>query len=122
MTIDYAILSLFAMYGMISLFINIYKSIGKRKYFVENANIVLLVNNQEQNIERMIREAMESRFVRNIAINGSFIVVDMDSKDDTLKLLKKLENQFPLMEVCSFDERECVFLKEKENHSAKKYT
>lgn len=111
-TIDYAILSLFAMYGIISLFINIYKAIGRKKYFVENANIVLLVNNQEQNIERMIREAMESKFVRNIAINGSFIVVDMDSKDDTLKILKKLENQFPLMEVCSFDERECIFFKD----------
>jgi hypothetical protein len=122
MPINYAILSLFAMYGMISLFINIYKAIGRKKYFVENANIVLLVNNQEQNIERMIREAMESRFVRNIAINGSFIVVDMDSKDDTLKLLKKLENQFPLMEVCSFDERECIFFKEKDTLSAKKYT
>ena len=111
MSINYAILSLLAIYGLLSLFINIFKMIGRKKYLVEKANIVLLVNDQEQNIEGMVREAMESKFVRNIAINGSFIIVDMDSKDDTLKILKKLENQFPLVEVCSYSERECIFHK-----------
>ncbi len=111
MSINYAILSLLAIYGLLSLIINIFKMIGRKKYLVEKANIVLLVNDQEQNIEGMVREAMESKFVRNIAINGSFIIVDMDSKDDTLKILKKLENQFPLVEVCSYSERECIFHK-----------
>ena len=111
MGINYAILSLLAIYGLISLFLNIFKLMGRKKYFVEKANIVLLVNDQEQNIEGMVREALESKFVRNIAINGSFIIVDMNSKDDTLKILRKLENKFPLVEVCSFDERECIFFK-----------
>lgn len=111
MSINYAILSLLAIYGLISLFINIFKLIGRKKYIVEKTNIVLLVNDQEENIEGMVREAMESKFVRNIAINGSFIIVDMDSKDDTLKILRKLENQFPLVEVCSYGERECIFHK-----------
>jgi len=111
MGIEYVILSLFAIYGLIDLFLNIFRMIGRRKYFVDNANIVLLVNDQEENIEGMIRSAMESKFVRNIAINGSFIIVDMNSKDDTLKILKRMENRFPLVEVCSFDERECIFYK-----------
>jgi len=111
MGINYAILSLLAIYGLISLFLDVFKLMGRKKYFVEKANIVLLVNDQEQNIEGMVREAMESKFVRNIAINGSFIIVDMNSKDDTLKILKKLENQFPLVEVCSFDEKDCIFYK-----------
>jgi len=112
MGVEYVILSLFAIYGLIDLFINVFRMIGRKKYFVENANIVLLVNDQEENIEGMVRTAMESKFVRNIAINGSFIIVDMDSKDDTLKILRKLENQFPLIEVCSFDERESIFFKD----------
>lgn len=112
MSVEYAILSLLAIYGLISLFLDIFKIIGRKKYPVEKANLVLLVYDQEQNIERMVREAMESKFVRNIAINGNFIVVDMNSRDDTLKVLRKLENQFPLVEVCSFDERESVFYKE----------
>ena len=112
MGVEYVILSLFAIYGLIDLFINVFRMIGRKKYFVENANIVLLVNDQEENIEGMVRTAMESKFVRNIAINGSFIIVDMDSKDDTLKILRKLENQFPLIEVCSFDERQCIFFKD----------
>lgn len=111
MGVEYAILSLLAIFGLISLFWEIFKLLGRKKYFVEKANLVLLVNDQEQNVERMIHEAMESKFVRNIAINGSFVVVDMDSRDNTLKVLKKLENQFPLIEVCSFDERDCVFYK-----------
>lgn len=112
MGVEYVILSLFAIYGLIDLFLNIFRLIGRKKYFVENANIALLVNDQEENIEGMVRSAMESKFVRNIAINGSFIIVDMDSKDDTLKILRKLENQFPLVEVCAFDERECIFFKD----------
>ncbi|MHB8063913.1 MAG: hypothetical protein ACYDG2_15000 [Ruminiclostridium sp.] len=111
MGVDFAILSLLAVYGLISLCLDIFRLMERKRYFVEKANIVLLVNDQEQNIEGMVREAMESKFVRNIAINGSFIIVDMDSKDDTLKILKKLENQFPLVEVCSFDEKDCIFFK-----------
>lgn len=111
MGINFAIISLFAIYGLISLFLEIFKIIGRKKYFVEKANIVLLVNDQEQNIERMVMSAMESKFVRNIAINGSFIIVDMNSHDETLKILRKLENQYPLVEVCSFDERESIFYK-----------
>ncbi len=111
MDIYFAVLALLAMYGLISLFLDVFKLMGRKKYLVEKANIVLLVNDQEQNIEGMVREAMESKFVRNIAINGSFIIVDMNSRDDTLKILKRLENQFPLIEVCSFDERECIFFK-----------
>jgi hypothetical protein len=111
MSINFAILSLLAVFGLISLFLDIFRLMGRKKYFVEKANIVLLVNDQEQNIEGMVREAMESKFVRNIAINGNFIIVDMDSKDDTLKILRKLENKYPLLEVCSFDERECIFYK-----------
>lgn len=113
MGIDYAVLSLLAIFGLISLFLDIFKLMGRKKYFVEKANLVLLVNDQEQNIERMVRDAMESKFVRNIAINGNFIVVDMNSKDETLKLLRKLENQFPLLEVCSFEDRDCIFYKNK---------
>ncbi len=111
MTIEYALLSLLAIYGLITLFLNIFKFIGRKKYFVESANIVLLVNNQEQHIEGIVREALESKFVRNIAINGSFVIIDMNSKDDTLKILRRLENQFPLIEVCSFDEKESIFYK-----------
>ncbi len=113
MGMDYAILSLLAIYGLISFFLDVFKLMGRKKYFVDKANLVLLVNDQEQNIERMVREAMESKFVRNIAINGNFIAVDMNSSDDTLRVLKRLENQFPLLEVCSFDERECIFYKNK---------
>lgn len=113
MGIDYAILSLLAMFGLISLFLDILKLMGRKKYFVEKANLVLLVNDQEQNIEGLVRDAMGSKFVRNIAINGNFIVVDMNSKDETLKLLRKLENQFPLLEVCSFEDRDCIFYKNK---------
>lgn len=111
MSWSYAILSLFAIYGLISLFLMILKLMGRKKYFVEKANLVLLVKDQEQSIEGMVREAMESKFVRNIAINGSFIIVDMDSKDETYKILKKLEHQFPLVEVCSFGERNSIFYK-----------
>jgi hypothetical protein len=111
MGINYAILALLAIYGLISVFLDIFRLMERKKYFVEKANIVLLVNDQEQNIEGMVREAMDSKFVRNIAINGSFIIVDMNSKDDTLKILRKLENQFPFVEVCSFDEKDCIFYK-----------
>lgn len=109
MTIEYAIISLLAVYGLISLFLNVFKLIGRKKYSVEAANIVLLVKDQEENIEGMVRTALESKFIRNIAINGSFIIMDMDSKDDTLKILKRLEMQLPLIEVCSFEEKDRVF-------------
>ncbi|WP_024832767.1 hypothetical protein [Ruminiclostridium josui] len=109
--IGYIILILFSIYGIFSLFNSLFRLLENKKYYVEKANLVLLVNDQEENIERIIREAMMSRFVRNIAINGSFIVIDMKSKDQTYKILKRLEKQYPLIEVCSFDERESIFYK-----------
>lgn len=108
---SYILLGLFSVYGLISLFRSIFKLLENKKYYVEKANLVLLVNDQEENIERIVREAMMSRFVKNIAINGSFIVIDMKSKDQTYKILKRLEKQYPLVEVCSFDERESIFYK-----------
>ncbi len=109
--ISYIILGLFSIYGVISFFKSIFRLLENKKYYVEKANLVLLVNDQEENIERIVREAMMSKFVRNIAINGSFIVIDMKSKDQTYKILKRLEKQYPLVEVCSFDERESIFYK-----------
>ncbi len=109
--VSYIILGLFSIYGVFSLFKSIFRLLENKKYYVEKANLVLLVNDQEENIEKIIREAMMSKFVRNIAINGSFIVIDMNSKDQTYKILKRLEKQYPLVEVCSFDERESIFYK-----------
>jgi hypothetical protein len=109
--IGYILLALLSVYGLVSIFLNIFRLVGNKKYYVDEANLVLLVNDQEENIERMVREAMESRFVRNISLNGSFIIIDMKSKDDTYKILKRLEKQYPLIEVCTFEERESIFHK-----------
>lgn len=111
MGFDYALVWLMAIYGLFSFFITIFKIIGRKHFASEKANLILVVKDQEENIESMVRDAMNSKFVRGITLTGSFIVLDMDSKDDTLKILKRLEQQFPLLEVCSYEDKESLLTK-----------
>ena len=108
MGMDYALVWLLAVYGLFCFFVSIFKLIDRKKYHNEKANLILVVKDQEDNIEGIIRDAVNNKFVRGIALTGRFTVLDMGSTDDTLKILKKLEQEYPLLDICTYEERDKV--------------
>ena len=86
----------------------------------ENMRVVLIVKDQEEFIEGVIRSfymnrAFENKLSRQVdfcyRIDGDngFIVVDMGSADKTLDILQKLKNTYGSLEVLSVDEKDRIF-------------
>lgn len=83
----YGIIWCFAIYGMLVMIqditrCNTYKKIEK------NVKLIMTVENAEDGVENYIREL---KFGNNFYNN--LVVIDMDSKDDTFKILKELEKE-----------------------------
>jgi len=101
---------LLAVYGVLSLIINIIDSVhpgsGLRSSGVK---MVLLVKNQEETIEGIIRSMFMGDFLRKIGSGHMLTVLDMGSKDKTPVILEKLKKQYESMEVLMAEEKEKVF-------------
>ena len=81
------IIWILCIYGLFSVFqdcVNFYTY----KKLEENIKFVMTVKNVEDGIEQYIRELTYGRNFYN-----NLIVIDMDSTDDTLKILRNLEEE-----------------------------
>ena len=86
-TIIYIIIWCFAVYGFFSLIQDINRNSTYKK-IEENVKIVMFVKNVENGIENYVREISCGRNFYN-----NLVVIDLESKDETLKILKQLENE-----------------------------
>jgi hypothetical protein len=71
--------------------------------------VVLLVKNTEEQIEYIIRNAVKNDFASIVLSDDRILVVDMNSTDNTYRLLEKLRRDYSNIEILGFNERECVF-------------
>jgi hypothetical protein len=60
----------------------------------DKCKMVLFVRDQEEKIEGIIRELYSSKIYKLIGELEKIIVVDMGSSDDTIKILRKMENSY----------------------------
>lgn len=74
-------------YGLSSL-INDYSKFHIYKKNEKNIKLVMTVKNVEDGIEEYIRELTFGRHFYN-----NLVIIDMDSDDETLKILRKLEKE-----------------------------
>lgn len=96
--IIYGLLWCFAIYGMLVMIQEILKVTSYDK-IKENVKLIMLVKNAEDGIENYIREiSLGKNFYNNL------VVIDLDSEDDTVKILEELENENINMKVLTGEE------------------
>lgn len=112
----YIFIFLLASYGAVSLTFCIMNSIRGR--FTESkprVKFVLLVKNNEEIIEGIVRSFFTEGIQEKLMANGSLTVVDMDSQDQTPELLERLKKDYECLMVYRKDEKDRVFTEEDYN-------
>jgi hypothetical protein len=99
-----------AVYGVLSLAISVFDSIRQR---IGNENsrvrLILIIKNQENTIEGIIRNIFRGDFLRRVMSGGKLIVLDMDSTDKTFDILIKLKDDYGCFHVLKGNEKENIF-------------
>lgn len=91
----YGIIWCFAIYGFLVMIQEITRNTTYKK-IEENIKLIMTVKNVEDGIENYIREISLGRNFYN-----NLVIIDLDSDDDTLKILKELEKENINMKVLS---------------------
>ena len=94
----YGIIWCFAVYGMLVMIQEITRNNTYHK-IEENVKLIMTVKNAEEGIENYVRELS---FGRNFYNN--LVVIDMESDDDTLDILKELEKENINMKILNKQE------------------
>ena len=86
------------------------------RLFTQNINIgqtkaklVLIVKNQEDAIEGIVRNIFLSNCLKGISNKCGLTIVDMGSSDDTLKILSKLKSRYKNLEILEADKKDEIF-------------
>ncbi len=105
-----AVICICAAYGFITLVYELIMSIRhKIKYENSMVKLVLVVKNQGEVIEGVLRNILPRDFIRKLMPGGRLTVLDMGSRDDTLDILRRLEREYECIEVLKKSEKEMLF-------------
>ncbi len=96
----YIIIWCLCVYGLMSIFQDISRSSTYKK-IEKNIKLIMTVKNVEEGIENYVRELS---FGRNFFNN--LVIIDMDSNDDTLRILRELEEENVNMKILTKKEGE----------------
>lgn len=100
---------LFAIYGVFSMLVSILNSVRCRiKPENSNMKLVLIVKNQEENIEGVVRNILDEEFLRKMMLN-SISVIDLGSADNTMEILLKLKQRYENLEILDCDKKDNIF-------------
>ena len=94
-------LALYGLFEIIKTIINIYTYTNLKS---DGIYVIIAVKNQEQKIEGFMRSFIfrliygKEEFIKNI------IVTDLDSKDETVNILNKLEKDYECIKVTNWKE------------------
>lgn len=99
-----------AAYGFITLVYELILSVKhKIKYENSMVKLVLVVKNQGDVIEGVLRNILPRDFIRKLMPGGRLTVLDMGSRDDTMDILRRLEREYECIEVLKKSEKETLF-------------
>lgn len=104
------LLCILATYGIISLVHEMVTSIRNRiNYSDSRIKLVLIVKNQGEVIEGVLRNVLSRDSLRKLIPEGRLTILDMGSKDDTLEILRKLEADYECIDVLKRNEMDSLF-------------
>lgn len=99
----------FAIYGFIIFIVDLADSIYRRARSRDTeVKLLLVVKDQEENIEGIIRNVFLGDFPGKAMAGGRLIVVDLGSVDNTVHILSRLKQYYENMEIITKDEKEKV--------------
>jgi len=104
------IIYLLAAYGALVLVLGAIDTIrGKKAAGHPKVRVVLLVQNAQEQIEFIVRNVIRKDFASSASSDKKVIFVDMDSSDETVVLLRKLQQCYPAIEVLQHQDKEVIF-------------
>lgn len=92
----------FSIYGFLCALIKIYNHIKIKNLFNSNNSIfkvILIIKNQENIIEGVIRNMIISDFNRLISLSKELTIIDLDSTDKSFEIVTKLSKQYRFLNV-----------------------
>lgn len=96
-----------ALYGFITIVENMIDSLAKKARVNKTSyKLVLSVKNQQESIEGVIREIFGDELFNDKNLNTRVIVIDKGSTDETVKILRKLQEDYENLEVIEEEEQE----------------
>ncbi len=105
-TVFYAIICMLAVYGAISLATHIFSLISqKARRENQGIRLVMLVKNQAENIEGIVRNIYEENLLRRAGLPDKLTIIDMSSGDETPQILERLSRRYGYMDILS--EKDC---------------
>ena len=96
------LLWVFAIYGLIELIKNIYYICSCTNLRTDGIYLIVACKNQENNIEAYMRSIFfrlvygKEEYIKNI------IVTDLNSNDNTMEILKKLQKEYKQMKIINW--------------------
>jgi|LSQX01.3.fsa_nt_gb hypothetical protein len=104
------VICILAAYGFISMVYDTVMSVrNKMDYNNSMIKLILVVKNQGNIIEGVMRNVLSRDFLRKLMPGGKLTIIDMGSKDDTLDILRKLEKDYECLDVLKKSEKDTVF-------------
>lgn len=104
------IVCIFATYGFVIFLHELLLTYKQNmKYKSSMIRLVLIVKNQGEVIEGVLRNILHRDFVRKLMPAGRLTVLDMGSNDDTIDILRKLEEDYECIQVLKKSEKESLF-------------
>ena len=104
------LLYLLAVYGALTLITGILSCVNNS---ISDKNdklrLVLIVKNQQDIIESLVRNILSGNFLRKTVPGGKFTILDMASSDDTAAILERLKEDYQYLEVIHENEKEKIF-------------
>ncbi len=117
-TIIMTFVCIFAVYGALSFISVMVGWLLRRKKLSSKAHTVIFLKNDEDGAESYIRSIVWERALMGNFEGESIIAVDMDSHDDTIKILKHLEDEYANFHAMS-REKYIKFIEEHQNGQCK---
>lgn len=93
--IIYGIVWCFAVYGFLVMIQEITRNSTYKKV-EENVKLIMTVKDVENGIENYVREISLGRNFYN-----NLVIIDLDSEDDTFRILKELEKENINLKICN---------------------
>jgi hypothetical protein len=104
------IVCVFAVFGLITLIHSLPDGkMWREKIDSQHIRHVLLVKNSEEYIEQIIYNTLKNSPYGSIDSKKPVTIVDLDSTDETLKILKQMEKYGDQLNVVEYKDRENIF-------------
>lgn len=83
----------------------------RQRVRIENSlvKMVLLVKNQEETIEGIVRNVYIGNVMRKIMSENRMTIIDMGSEDKTVEILVKLKKDYEFFDLLNENEKETIF-------------